>query len=155
MKVLLAALVAITTTSIARADGFDCHTTTQDLNVKIYNYVDPSEGTRSASFMVLSDPSVGYGRKTIASFSDLKDTLSQEGSAFFADVDLRVSESNRSGENVGGTKLGHLKHVAVVVSHSYSNPVAEGTYLPGAIHFYKRNGEVSSQGLVCVRYLKH
>lgn len=159
MKALVATLVALSalsasSASIARADGFQCQTAAGDLNVKLYNHTQSSEGTRNGSIMVLSDPSVQFGRKTIASFTDVKGTLSNEGASYVATVDLRVSESNRSGENIAGTKLGQLKHIAANIYFSYARPVAEGAPLLGSISFEKRNGEISSLDLVCVRYLK-
>src|SRR4051812_1738186 len=65
MKYTMIALGLLLAATAAHADGFECQTVDQDLNIKVYNHTSPSEGTRVASVMVLSDPSVSAGKKTI------------------------------------------------------------------------------------------
>ena len=154
MKALFLTLIALTAVSVAHADGFRCQTTEGDLNVKIYNNTDPSEGTRNSAIMILSQPEVQYGRKTIASFSAEKGTLSQEGTNYTGRVDLRVSESSVAGKYVGGTRLGELQNVLVETGFNYNAPVADGETVYGQIIFQKRDGSASQQSLACVRYLK-
>ncbi len=149
--VVLMGLVA----SSAYADGFVCQTPQGDLNVKVYNHVRPEDGTRNASVMVLSDPRVEAGRKTIARFTDINETLMSKGARYQADVDLRFSDSSRKGELIGGTKLGALKSIELEVDFTYSAPVARDTVLPGNLTLVKRNGEVIEiEDLDCTRYLK-
>lgn len=146
----------------ALADGFVCQTMESDLNVRIYNHTQPEMGTRSAAIMVLSDPVVSYGRKTIAKFSAVKGTLSSERGnpswaemVYTADVDLRFTDSARKGENISSTKLGELAKISVLVKFSYASPVADGTELAGQMTLVKRNGEVLVSALTCSRYLKN
>lgn len=154
MKTFFLAL-ALSLSSAAFADGFKCEQYDHDLNIKIFNHTDATAGTRNAAIMVLSDSSVSYGRKTIASFKSSKRKLGQNGASYLAIVDLRVSESNRSGENILGTKLGHIKEIYVDIDHKYSQPVSEGTLVDGTISIVKRNGKTSTFDITCARYLKN
>lgn len=151
------AFVASSAFSIgAQAEGFKCQTTEGDLNVKIYHHNDPSVGTRVASTMIVSDPSVEtFGRKTVALFTSKKGTLSlQSEGSYLAVVDLRMIESRRSGEYLVGTRLGELSTIAVDLDFSYARPIADGDPVTGTATFTKRSGEVLERELVCARYLK-
>lgn len=154
MKRLIASLI-LTLSSSAFADGFKCEQLEHNLNIKVYNNTQPSEGTRNAAIMVLSDASVTYGNKTIASFSATKRTLGQNGASYFAFVDLRVSESSRAGENVLGTKLGNIKELYVDINFDYSVPLQDGQITDGYITVVKRNGRNSIHDITCTRYLKN
>jgi hypothetical protein len=151
----LVLLVAMIVSQNAMADGFVCQTEEGDLNVKIYNHVNPQDGTRNGSTMVLSDPSVGMGRKTIAKFTDIKDTLSGSGTLYEAKVDLRVVESRARGELIAGTKLGQLAKIVVGLRYNYLMPVEHGELVTGWMFLQKRNGEEIHRQLECSRYLKN
>lgn len=153
MKHAIMTLILMAATP-AFADGFRCNTVFGDLNVKVYNHTQPEEGTRNVATMIISDPSVQYGRKTIAKFSDINNTLSSKSAVYEAKVDLRFVDSRRGGENIGGTKLAELKKIIVDVDFSYANPVEDEAELPGTLTLVKRDGEELSSDLDCVRYLK-
>ena len=140
--------------SFAQADGFKC-ISESGLNIKVYNETDANLGTRNAAVMVLSDANVGFGNKTIATFKAAKNVLVTDALTYTAKVDLRVSESNRKGELIGGTKLGYLSSVQLTVGFSYSNPVAEGTKMPATLVLQKRDGQKLLEDVVCTRYLKN
>lgn len=146
--------MALVASNAALADGFECITLDESVIVKVYHHVDASNGTRNGSVMIVSDPSIQVGRRTIASFTDVKGTLDNSGAAYSADVDLRMVESRRGGENIGGTKLRYLDSIELVVDFSYATPVAEGEELASVLHLVKRDGDVISKGAVCTRYLK-
>lgn len=155
--VLVGSLAALTMTfaSHAQADGFQCQTHEGDLNVKIYNHTSPSEGTRSVSTMVVSDPAVSGGRKTIALFTSAKGTLEfLGGGRYFANVDLRMIESRRAGEYLVGTRLGELDTIVLDLDFNYARPVEAGAEVEGLATFTKRNGEIIERDVTCVRYLK-
>jgi hypothetical protein len=154
MKALTATFLMMSLSATAQADGYRCQTVDGDLNVKIFNHTQAAVGTRNGAIMVLSNPEVLKGRKTIATFTSEKGTLAQKGATYVGKVDLRVSGSDRAGEYVGGTRLGELKHVVVAIDHNILQPVAEGTELSGTISFLKRDGGDDFQELACVRYLK-
>jgi hypothetical protein len=154
MKTLFTTLVlALSTTAFA--DGFKCEQLDHNINVKVFNNTSAEAGTRNAAVMVFSDASVAYGNKTIASFSSSKRKLGQNGTSYLAVVDLRVSESNRSGENILGTKLGQIKEIYVDINHNYSQPIEAGDETEGTISVVKRNGKISTFDINCVRYLKN
>lgn len=157
MKLLNAfALTGLTAFSTsAHADGFVCQTTDGTLNVKIYNSTDPSVGTRVGAVMILSDPSVSEGRKTIARFSDANGVLESRGSRYEADVDLRFNDSSRKGELILGTKLGQLDAITVDIDFSYAAPVEAGNRVNGEIVLAKRDGSRVRSELACSRHLKN
>ena len=161
----LVALVLTFVTGSAFADGFKCTTTTVEsrlkgeLNIKAFNEVNPELGTRNASVMVLSDPSVQYGRKTIATFKNSRlastGTLVNEGAVFMANVDSRVSGVERGGELILGTKLSELKSVKLDIAFSYARPVAEGAIVGAKLTLTKENGKKIVRMMDCTRYLKN
>ena len=153
MKSLVAIMILAST--YAQADGFTCQATEHSLDIKIYNHVDPQDGTRVGAVMVLSNPSIQHGRKTIARFADANGVLENHGPLYTADVDLRFSDSSRKGELIAGTKLGELDKIKVAVVFSYASPVEDGAELEGMATLVKRNGEVIFADLVCERYLKN
>ena len=139
----------------AFADGFVCLVPNRDLKIKIYNYTDPDEGTRNAAVMVLSDPTVSDGRKTIARFSDIDSTLDNYGAAYEAEVDLSNPDTGRAGERILGTRLGSIDRFKVELAFNYNSPVADGEEVFGSLHVLKKNGEEIPAVLECVRYLKN
>ncbi len=151
--ITLAATLAIT--GSARADGFTCKTVEGDLKIKVYNHTQPEDGTRNVAVMVLSDPAIGLGRKTIARFLDINETLTSLGATYEANVDLRFNDSGRKGELVAGTKLGQLKTIVLDLEYSYNQPVRTGAVLPGTLELIKRDGSTISRDLECTRYLKN
>lgn len=151
---MTAVTLMILGSNAARADGFVCQTVEGDLNVKVYNHVRATSGTRNGSIMILSDPAVAQGRKTIASFSDVNTTLANSGASYVAKVDLRFSESRRAGELIAGTRLGQLDQVKLDIDFSYGSPVDAEETLTGSLTLEKRNGDVLGRDVVCTRYLK-
>lgn len=138
----------------ASASGFVCETLAQDLNVKVYNHTQASEGTRNGAIMILSDPTVSYGRKTIAKFKS-SSLLTGSASEYTAYVDLRYVDSSRKGENIGGTKLGQLDEIILNVDFSYAETLAAGDEVSGVLTLVKRNGDEITHDMSCVRYLKN
>jgi hypothetical protein len=139
----------------AKADGFTCQTSDGKLNVKIFNHTDAENGTRVAAVMVLSDPAVQGGRKTIARFQDVNGVLGNRSSRYEGNVDLRFNDSNRAGENILGTKLGEVDIVIADIDFSYAAPVAAGEEVEGAFTLVKRNGAHINVDMSCARYLKN
>lgn len=154
MKKLMV-LVAMLASQTVWADGFICQTEEGDLNVKIFNNVKPEEGTRNVSTMVISDPAVSHGRKTIARFSAEQGTLTGGLPVYKAKVDLRFADLRAKGENIAGTKLGHLAHVIVGLRYDYRQALPSGSEVTGWMTFQKRNGEEMHAQLICERYLKN
>jgi len=142
------------TSTAAYADGWNCQTYDDSLNIKIYNHTQPEEGTRNAAIMVLSDPNVQYGRKTIAVFKKADGTLVSDGAKYQATVDHRFVISRRKGELIGGTKIGFLKEIKMYLFFQYSEPVAEDELVQGLMTLVKRNGQNTYQQIECARYLK-
>lgn len=154
MKNLLIALTVLSSTA-AMADGFKCNQPDYDINLSVYNKTDAEAGVRNAAQMIVSDNNVSHGRKTIAVFSANKRTLGQNGASYMAVVDLRVSESNRSGENVLGTKLGLVDKIFVDVDFNYNYPMSNGEETEGTVTVVKRNGQEYTLELNCTRYIKN
>lgn len=150
----LTLIAALALSMAAHADGFKC-VTDSGLNVQVYNHTDPSEGTRTGAMMVVSDSSVGYGNKTIAKFTDLKGTLTSNSLRYVGKVDLRMSESNRKGELIAGTKLGYVANLVLDIAFSYNSPVRIGTPVKSWLTVVKRDGSKIYDKAVCQRYLKN
>ena len=153
MKKIITVLALVLTTTAAHADGFHCSSTDGSLDVKVFNHVNPELGTRTGAVMVLSNPEVAYGSKTIARFQDVN--LSSDGATYLANVDLRFSDSARKGELIAGTKLGYIDTIRLALDHNYNLPVEHGTSLRGWLDITKRDGDVISMNMDCVRYLKN
>jgi hypothetical protein len=152
MKMFAILALGFVTSSTALADGFVC--ANDEIVVKVYNNTDAAVGTRTAAVMVVSDPQVGAGRKTIARFTDANGLIQSNGASYTSNVDLRFGNSSRKGELIGGTKLGELDTIQLDVDFSYSAPIAAGTHVAGLLTLNKRNGQSIELELDCKRYLK-
>lgn len=160
MKNGILVVMALGMATIAQADGFVCEGQDSGLSIKVYNKTQPSDGTRTAAIMVISDPSINTPNKTIAKFSSENDNLEYQGYGNFeAQVDLRYNDSARKGENIAGTKLGQLKTIVLDLHFAYNTYFTTlavlGLEFPGTIAYNKRNGEVRSEKVICSRYLKN
>ena len=149
----LVIMATLTLTASAYADGFYC--ASDELVVKVYNNTNPYVGTRNAAAMIISDPAVRYGNKTIARFSDANSTLGNQGATYTALVDLRYNDSARKGELLAGTKLGQVKAIILDVAFSYVAPLAHGDETSGFLTIVKRDGQEIQLEMNCVRYLKN
>jgi hypothetical protein len=154
-SVLTAILVVLGQSSVAYADGFRCETVDSSLSIKAFNNTQPSEGTRNAAVLVLSDPSVKRGRKTIARFTDVNGTLRNSTALYSAKVDLRFNDSERKGEYLLGTRLGYVSRIDVAIDFAYGMGLRYGDETRGTITLVKRDGAQVSETLNCRRYLKH
>lgn len=152
-KIIFAAAMMIATA--AHADGFVCENAEGNLRIKVYHQTQPELGTRNAAVMIVSNPLISAGRKTIATFEADDARLSSRSAVYTADVDLRFANSKRKGENIGGTKLGELDQVVLSVAYSFSQPVPAGTEVYGEVALVRRGSapELVHQ-LSCTRYLK-
>ncbi|MGZ3721602.1 MAG: hypothetical protein ACXVA9_01645 [Bdellovibrionales bacterium] len=152
-KMILAAAVALIGSS-AMADGFVCENYDGNLRIKVYHQTQPEMGTRNAAIMIVSDPTIGSGRKTIATFAADNALLSSHSALYDANVDLRFKNSSRKGENIGGTKLGEVDHIKLDVDYSFNNPVPAGETVFAKLTLELRNGTNSRLDMTCTRYLK-
>ena len=153
MKALVAMLVLFGSVA-AQADGFRCETLERDLNVSVFHKVQPTDGTRNVAVMVVSDPAVNHGRKTIARFQDINGVVNNTGATYQAKVDLRYSDSKAGGELISGTKLGQLATIGLRVAFSYASPIRDGEKTYGRLTLTKRDGQLIRRDLECTRYLK-
>ena len=153
MTVLLGATTLAAGPS-AMADGFICETSEKDLNIKVFNHNLPQLGTRNVAVMVLSDPRIKSGRKTIARFAEAKGTLANEGSIYTATVNLRENPDHQPGKRLVGTRLGQLENIVMEIDFQYSLPLQHGELTSGRMSFFKKNGSVFERRLDCTRYLK-
>lgn len=154
MKGLILSM-ALLAGSAAFADGFVCVNYAENIKVQVYNNTQPEEGTRNSAIMVVSDPSVQSGRKTIATFEDADSLLINDGTTYTAKVDLRYNNSGREGENILGTKLGNVSFIVLDVDFNYSQPIRDGGEVAGELIVQKRNKtEDIRVDVYCTRYLK-
>lgn len=143
----------------ARADGFVCRGIDQPLTVRAYHHVQPEAGTRNAAVLIVSDDRLQRGNRTIAKFTDVKNKLTRRTGemTYIGQVDLRVSESNRRGEYVGGTRLGELKTLVLTVDHNFGQISTRGALVRGwlTLNFRDTNRIDTVLDMECERYLKH
>ncbi len=154
MKSTILALTVILVGTIAHADGFLCMSD-DGLNVKVFNHTSANEGTRSVAKLIVSDENVGYGNKTIATFSAAHSLVASYKQTYVANVDLRFKDSSRKGELIGGTKLGELAQIVLSVDFSYANPLSNDDTVNGTLTLIKRDGEELIEAMNCKRYLKN
>jgi len=154
MKKLIILLSTILSANMAKADGFECETNAGDLNIKVYNHIMPSIGTRNGAVMVVSDPEVSFGRKTVAVFTSEEGTLYNSGSKYYANVDERFNNIPK-GEYLSGTRIDYLKSIILDVDFTYSTPVAFNSIVDGWVILTRENGSQIKEAVLCERYLKN
>jgi hypothetical protein len=154
MKAALTLIAGLVLSQSALADGFICESQEQSLRIKAFHQTQPELGTRNAAVLIVSDPSINAGRKTIATFHADNTLLSNSGAHYDASVDLRFKASRRKGELIGPTKLGELQNIKLDVAFTYVAPVADGQEMPGMVTLVKRSGDEIELDVTCTRYLK-
>lgn len=159
MKNTILALFVSLCSASALADGFVCLTEEQNLKLTVYNKVNPTDGTRSPSVMVVSNPQHKIGNKTIARFNAesgtlVSDHLKTGGLLFEGLVDLRYNDVARKGEYLMGTRLGELSSLYLAIDFRYGDNLIDGEYVSGKIIALKRNGKTITAQAHCERYLK-
>jgi len=153
-------ITAFLATGSAFADGFVCNTADAQLKIALYNQVNPNEGTRNPSTLILSDNMVAAGRKTVARFTADSGNLfavhsgTAQGLAYVGNVDLRFNDTGRAGEYLMGTRLGEVDYVQIKLDFTYSMPQVSGAEVLGHFYVVKRSGDTLSSPVYCVRYLK-
>ncbi|MCM0605881.1 MAG: hypothetical protein KA715_07295 [Xanthomonadaceae bacterium] len=157
MKALAVVMMAgmILGSQVAKADGFICEDYDQTLKIKVFHNVMAKKGTRNAAKLIVSDPRVANGRKTIATFDQADGLLTSKELVYTADVDLRYKNSSRKGELIGGTKLGEIDFIELFVDFSYNQPLKNFEEADAFLRLTKRSGKELEIDLVCARYLKN
>jgi len=158
MKILIVAAAVLFATQV-HADGFVCTSEGHDLKIAVYNKTTGDQGTRNASAMILSDPAIGRGLKTITRFLADSETLltdhnSSDFLTFIGSVDLRMTQSGGAGEYILGTRLGDVSTLKLEVDFSYGDDLFNGDKTGGYITLTKKSGEQLTRFAACVRYLK-
>ncbi|MGZ3734326.1 MAG: hypothetical protein ACXVC0_05170 [Bdellovibrionota bacterium] len=151
---LFTVIALATISAAAHADGFTCQTGDGSINVKIFNNTNPQVGTRVGAVMVVSDPAISDGKKTIARFTDTNGTLESRSSKYVAKVDLRFNDSSLKGRNIHGTKLGNIDTITADIDFSYAAPAAAGEEVEGTLIIERRSGSPIQVDMTCSRYLK-
>lgn len=159
MKKIITILAVMFTSTVTFADGWECYEIQKGPVVaKVYNYTNPSNGTRTASTMILSDRTVSEGRQTIATFNNWQNNLVSEGANYTAQVDKRFSNikdgeliPNSNGE---GAKLGNVETVSLEVNFQYGEQLRDGDRRKGVLTVVKRDSDYFQLDMYCYRYLK-
>ncbi|NDF16106.1 hypothetical protein EB061_12440, partial [bacterium] len=137
------ALVLSCIASAAHADGFDCQAHNTGLRIHVANSTNPHLGTRTPEAMTVVNPLLKPDQQEIVKFTRENRTLTYLGrGSYLGSVDRRFLDSGRQGENIAGTKLGHLKSILLDIEFSYAhsdielaNSVKE---VPAKIFYQKR-----------------
>jgi len=160
MKAVVAALATMIAAQ-AHADGFVCTTESGNLNVKVYNNVNPKTGTRTPARMIVSNPNEAAGSKTAAVFNADSGTLTMGDTEMSADtntyvgkVDLRFSEISAKDANLLGVRLADLASVSLAVDFKYGDNLAQGEEVDALVTLQQRDGGTVKEQALCTRYLK-
>ncbi len=138
----------------ALADGFVCRLPDEgNLRIRVYNETSREDGTRNVAALVLSNPSLRAGERTIARFLPEQELLESSGTSYYVDVGPRVKRM-RGGKYLLGTRLKHIDRLTLDVAFNYAKPVPEGTEVPAFLEIQKTNGDVFWTDMICERYLK-
>lgn len=153
---VLGSLAILGSATAALADGFRCQGLTYGQSLVVYNQTQPRMGTRVAAVLIAADQRLKGPNKTIAVFKNSQGLLSSKGTVYTVNVDSRFTGVNRGGELIAGTKLGFLKSIRLAIDFSYfgNTPSNSGEKFPALATYVKENGEIRSENMVCVRYIK-
>lgn len=145
--------------SVCKADGFLCRSANGNLNVKVYDSVQNVYGTRSAAYMIISNPQLHSGVRTLAVFSSAQGTLraySHSGAyrTYRGKVDLRFNNV-RKGQFVLSEPMAKLASVRLHIYFNYNrSQIANGGEVMGVVDLVERNGHHVYSETSCTRYLK-
>ena len=158
MKAIVAA-VALIMAAQAHADGFVCTSESGQLNVTVYNHVNPNTGTRTPARMIVSDETAPDGDKTVAVFNADSGTLTlgdstESNTVYVGKVDLRFSQISAKDANLLGERLADLATVSLAVGFKYGDNLAKGDEVEALITLEKRDGGTVKEQALCTRYLK-
>ena len=128
--------LALVASSVSMATTYTCDSSEGDLRAKLSFSDDAETGA-----LILSNPKIGDGNKTIVAFEEAALNLDGQVQAT-GKVDFRESDRRR-GELIGGTKLGVLKSISLTV---YEN---EEGKLEGELKLSKRKGRPIYLDLSC------
>ena len=151
-KTALIALISLAWSSSAFADGFICQSRGGYVNVKVFNYSNPEQGTRRASQMILSKGR-GSDLRTIAVFTHEEGRLSNESAVVVAD--LKWLYSDEAEAKVRRTEMTRLTHIILDVDFSYRSPIEHGAKTVGWLQLIKDDGREIEIEMSCERYLKN
>lgn len=153
--ILAGTSVILAIASQARADGFICGTDDRELQIQVYNKTNPAQGTRTASVMVLSDPTEEAGQQTLGRFTQINETLTNQGPVYTAFVQDAISNGHEVSEFAAGTRLKQVRTIHLSVNFNYANPVPDNAIVSGTLTFEKLNGSMTEKQITCNRYLKN
>lgn len=137
----------------AAAENFEmitCLGTDGDVKFEIQiDRVDPQ--FPQAMAMRVSDPNVSIARQEIAFFDASQGLLSTEGTSITGHVSEVHPLTSRRGERIGGTVLGALKQVTVVLDIDFSQELNPRKRHAATVTYLKKIGEELVQDLDCRR----
>jgi len=155
MLIATASIVSIG--SSAFADGFRCQGLTFGTKVEVYNQLKPSQGTRNVKIMVVSDPALAKGTRTIATFSQDQNLIIQKGATYIATVDSRYKTVKEGDRKIADTLLSELATIELSVNFNYATdtPSKIGEKYSALITYTHESGATSSENATCIRYKKN
>ena len=160
MKIsIVTILVTLAFASVSRADGFTCRSTDGNLSVKVFDYVHSRYGTRNPAVMVVSNPKLPRGYRTLAVFSSADGTLQAishrgEYRTYVGRVDFN-SNSIHKHVFVLSDPMTNLAAVQLHIYFNYNKSrIANGGEVMGVVELVSRNGRHIYSETSCKRYLK-
>lgn len=139
------------------ADGFICEAINDNLEVRVFNHTKASVGTRNVSVMVVSDPTLNFGERTLLSLNSKQNSLVSRGAHYNASLNFNSNEVSKevADKPILGIKLSEIKNIALRVNFSYAYPVKKGTIVDAILTLIDRNDNSHQSAFNCERYLKN
>lgn len=135
----------------AFADGFVCEAPAENINIRVFNRTDPGQGTRNVAVMVVSDPSLPFGKRTVARFEADEGRVSNVGTVYTAVMNPQPMVISKT---IAGMRLAQIQEVLLRVDFKYRRPVEHGTIVGAVLELYNINGDQLWVDMDCARYLK-
>jgi hypothetical protein len=152
---IFAALIGLS--SSAMADGFRCYG--YGLQVQVFNKVDPTEGTRTPSTMIISSTDSDRGNRTISKFTYDNGTLESAhetgGLVYLGNVDLRFNDTGADDALILGSRIADTESVRLNVLFNYGDNLADGEITKGVFSVFSRQRGANAILMDCKRHLKN
>lgn len=138
------------------ADGFICESPQGYLRIKIFHHTSfQTGGTRKVAVMVLSNPRVPMGKRTIGVFNESKGNLLRDSSAYIANFDFRFKGLySKPQEFIKDISKRDIQTLEITPNFNINEPIAPAAKLKARFKMNLRSGQAYQGWIECIRYLK-
>ncbi|MBP7843478.1 MAG: hypothetical protein KA116_01565 [Proteobacteria bacterium] len=157
IRILIVLMLFISlTANFLWADGFICESPQGYLRIKIFHHTSfQTGGTRKVAVMVLSNPRVPMGKRTIGVFNENKGTLIRDSSSYFANFDFRFKGLySKPQEFIKDISKKDIQSLEITPNFNINEPIAPSAKLKARFKLSLRSGQDYQGWIDCIRYLK-